>query len=287
MDKYLVTGATGNIGQYVVSELVNLNKEVKAAVHNLEKSREIFEGKSISLVKFDFLDSSTYEKALDGVEGIFLMRPPSLANPERDMLPFLQTAKKQGVKKIVFVSLLGVEKNPVVPHRKIERMLRELGVAYCFLRPSFFMQNLNTNHREEIQQRDELFIPAGKSRTSFIDTRDIARVAAVVLINENYNNQAFTLTGNVAINYYEVADVMSEVLGRKIQYKNPGLLKFRKERVIRGTPKAFATVMMFLYLMTKLGTAKDITNDLKTLLGREPISFKQYVTDYKEWWERY
>lgn len=284
MGKYLVTGATGNIGQYVVSELINLNKEVRAGVHNLERASETFKAANVSLIKFDFLDSSTYENALDGVEGIFLMRPPSLANPERDMLPFLQVAKKKGVKKIVFISLLGVEKNPVVPHRKIEKMLWELGVPYCFLRPSFFMQNLNTNHREEIKQRNELFIPAGKSKTSFIDTRDIGRVAAITLINEKYNYKAFTLTGNVAINYYEVADIMTEVLGRKILYKNPGLLRFRKERISRGTPKAFATVMMFLYLMTKLGTAKEITHDLEKLLGREPISFKQYVIDHKENW---
>ena len=284
MGKYLVTGATGNIGQYVVSELFHLNKEVKAAVHDLEKAKKHFNEQNVSLVKFDFLDSSTYKEALDGVEGLFLVRPPSLANPERDMLPFLQAAKKKGIKKIVFISLLGVEKNPVVPHRQIEKMLRELDVPYCFLRPSFFMQNLNTNHREEIEQRNELFIPAGKSKTSFIDTRDIARVAAIVLISEKYNNEAFTLTGKVAIDYYEVANIMTEVLGREIHYKNPGLLRFRKERINRGTPRTFATVMMFLYLMTKLGTAKDITLDLEKLLGREPISFKQYVIDHKEYW---
>ncbi|MGV8982985.1 NmrA family NAD(P)-binding protein [Clostridium sp.] len=136
---------------------------------------------------------------------------------------------------------------------------------------TFFMQNLNTNHRKEIQKRDELFIPAGKSKTSFIDTRDIGKIAAITLIDEKYNNVAFTLTGKQAIDYYEVANIMTEVLGRKIQYKDPGLLKFRKQRIHEGTPKAFATVMMFLYLMTKLGTAKDITYDVEKLLGRTQL----------------
>lgn len=212
------------------------------------------------------------------------MRPPNLANPQRDMLPFLQAAKKNGIKKIVFISLLGVEKNPVVPHRKIESMIKELGFTYVFLRPSFFMQNLNTNHKEEIKERNELFIPAGKSRTSFIDTRDIGKVAAITLIEEKYKNQGITLTGKVAIDYYEVADTMSKVLGRKIEYKNPGLLKFRQERIKRGTPKEFANVMMFLYLMTKLGTAKSITNDLEKIIGAEPISFERYVMDHKKCW---
>ena len=284
MDKYLITGGTGNIGKYVIEELLKDNKDVKVAARNIEQAEKIFKDKEVELVTFDFLDNSTFDYALEGVKAIFLMRPPNLANPERDMLPFLEAIKRRDIKKIVFVSLLGVEKNPIVPHRKIEDMIKRLEIAYVFLRPSFFMQNLNTNHKEEIKERDELFIPAGKSKTSFIDTRDIAKVAAITLVEDKYKNQGITLTGKTAIDYYEVSDIMSRVLGRKIEYKNPRLLKFRKERIKRGTPKEFANVMMFLYLMTKLGTAESITDDVEKITGEEPISFERYVIDHKECW---
>ncbi len=284
MDKYLITGGTGNIGKYVIEELLKDNKNVKVAVRNIEQAEKIFKDKEVELVTFDFLDNSTFDYALEGVKAIFLMRPPNLANPKSDMLPFLETIKRKDIKKIVFVSLLGVEKNPIVPHRKIEDMIKRLGITYVFLRPSFFMQNLNTNHKEEIKERDELFIPAGKSKTSFIDTRDIAKVATITLVEDKYKNQGITLTGKTAIDYYEVADIMSRVLGRKIEYKNPGLLKFRKERIKRGTPKEFANVMMFLYLMTKLGTAESITDDLEKITGEEAISFERYVIDHKGCW---
>lgn len=285
MEKYLVTGASGNVGKYVVDELIALNKNVNIAVHNLSHSKEeLVENDQSIKVNFDFLDQDTFDNALDGVRAIFLVRPPQLANPEKDMMPFLQAAKAKGVNKIVFMSLLGVEQNPVVPHRKIENMIKELEIPYVFLRPSFFMQNLNTNHRDEIKDQDELFIPAGNSKTSFIDTRDIAKAAAISLTDDQYINVGITLTGNEAIDYHEVATTLSTVLDRKIDYKNPGLLKFRKERIRRGTPKAFANVMTLLYLMTKLGTAKDVTPDLEELIGSEPISFKQYVIDHKEYW---
>lgn len=285
MDKYLVTGASGNIGKYVVEELLDLQKGVKAAVHNIDKMDELFPNKEgIEVVKFDFLDKDTFEEALEGVRAIFLVRPPKLAEPQKDMLPFLETAKEKGIEKIVFVSLLGVEKNPIVPHRKMEDMIKQLAIPYVFLRPSFFMQNLNTNHRKEIQTRDELYIPAGNSKTSFIDTRDIARAAAISLIEEKYKNTAITLTGKEAIDYYQVSKTLSEVLERNIKYKNPSLLRFRKERIKRGTPKEFANVMTLLYLMTKLGTAKDITYDLEKIIGREPISFKEYARDHKDCW---
>lgn len=152
MEKYLVTGANGNVGKYVVDELLCLEKSVKVAIHHAGKVKNLFKDyENVEEVAFDFMNERTFERALEGVDGIFLVRPPQLANPEKDMLPFLKTAKAKGIEKIVFLSLLGVEKNPIVPHRKIENMIKELNIPYVFLRPSFFMQNLNTNHLREFQ----------------------------------------------------------------------------------------------------------------------------------------
>lgn len=282
MSAVLVTGSTGNIGRYVIDNLIAKGVEVKAGVTNIEKGNKFFAGKNINPVHFDFLSKDTYEKALQGVSKIFLVRPPKLASPKEDMLPFLEQAKRSGVEHIVFVSLLGVEKNPIVPHRKIETYIRVLGFHYTFLRPSFFMQNINTTHREDIVQRNELYMPVGSAKTSFIDTRDIADVAAICLTEKGHLDNSYTLTGNEAISYYEAASIMSEVLGRKITYTNPGIFEFRRMIIKRGTPKDFANVMTMLYIMTKLGTAKTITNTTEMLLKRPPISFKQYVEDHKK-----
>ena len=143
----LVTGATGNIGYYVVSELATKDVNVKVAVRNIEKEKETFAGLDVELVEFDFMKSSTFDQALEGVQKVFLIRPPQLAKPKRDMKPFIERMKKWKVDQIVFVSLMGVEKNPIVPHRKIEDLIRESGIPFTFLRPGFFMQNLNTTHR--------------------------------------------------------------------------------------------------------------------------------------------
>ncbi|WP_051912554.1 NAD(P)H-binding protein [Carnobacterium funditum] len=134
----MVTGASGNIGQYVVEELLTFKKDIKAAVHNIEKAKTLFKDKeNVELVKFDFLDKKTFEKALEGVRAIFLVRPPNLAEPQKDRLPFLKAAKGKGIEKIVFVSLLGVGKNPIVPHRKIEHIIKNLSIPYVFLRLIF------------------------------------------------------------------------------------------------------------------------------------------------------
>ncbi|GAA0435744.1 SDR family oxidoreductase [Lentibacillus halophilus] len=286
MTKILVTGSTGNIGSYVVDQLLQKEVTVKAAVRDVKKGKQFFSNSHAEVTAFDFLRPQTYKQALEDVTKIFLMRPPHLSSPEKDMLPFLESAKAAGVEHIVFVSLFGVEKNPFVPHRKIESFIRDLGFNYTFLRPGFFMQNLNTTHRKDLLYRGELFIPAGNAKTNFIDTRDIAACAAVCLTDHGYINKAYTLTGNEAITYYQAASIMSDVLHRDIIYTNPGLLEFRKAFIKRGTPKTFANVMMMLYLMTKLGTAEKVTDEAEKLLGRKPITFRQYVEDHAEFFER-
>ncbi|QOR64609.1 SDR family oxidoreductase [Cytobacillus suaedae] len=281
----LVTGATGNIGNYVVKELTAKNERVRVAVRNLEKEKEGFSQYPVDIVEFDFLNPTTYDQALDGVKKIFLIRPPQLANPKKDMKPFIDTLRDKGVEQIVFVSLMGVEKNPIVPHRKIEDMIVASGIPYTFLRPGFFMQNLNTTHSEDIAIRNELFMPVGKAKTSFIDTRDIAAVAAVCLTEPGHLGKKYTLTGAESIDYHKVATILSTTLGRKIEYKNPGVLEFRRTIIKRGIKKEYANVMTILYVMTRLGTAEKTTDDLEKLLKRKPISFEQYAKDFQEEWK--
>ena len=74
-------------------------------------------------------------------------------------------------------------------------------MTWTFLRASFFMQNLSTTHRDDIRERGDVFVPAGKGKTSFIDVRDIADVAVKALTEPGHENKAYPLTGDVALNY--------------------------------------------------------------------------------------
>ncbi|SMG23107.1 SDR family oxidoreductase [Paenibacillus aquistagni] len=283
MSTILVIGSTGNIGSFVVKELIKRGASVKAAVTNSDRGKTFFSDlPEVEVITFDFLSPSTYKDSLKNVKKVFLVRPPQLAHPKQDILPFLQAAKSAGVEHIVFVSLIGVEKNPVVPHHKIEKYIMELGFHYTFLRPSFFMQNLNTTHREDIALRNELFVPVGKGKTSFIDTRDIGEAAAICLTEPGHVNRKYDLTGSEALTYEDIALIMSKVLKRRIEYKNPNVFTFRKVSMKRGMPKDFVNVMSILYTMTKWGTARLVTNDLEAILNRPPIQFEQYVKDYKQ-----
>lgn len=281
----LVTGVTGNVGQAVAFELLRRKQEVRGAVlaDELPKAREIF-GADIELAVFDFNVRETWSKAFQGVQRMFLMRPPAIADVANNINPSVDEAMKMGVDHFVFLSLLGVAKNPIVPHHKIEKHILRRKANYTFLRPSFFMQNLIGFFKEFIVKENILFCPAGHGKTSFIDTRDIAAIGALALSGDQHINRAYDLTGGEALSYFEVADLMSAELGRKITFANPGVLAFRRKLTAMKMDPTYINVLTGIFLTAKFGVAKVVTPDTNLLLGRAPITVKQFVADHREHW---
>ncbi|EPD04379.1 nucleoside-diphosphate-sugar epimerase, partial [Lacticaseibacillus paracasei subsp. paracasei Lpp70] len=210
MTNLLVIGATGNIGQPLIRDLQDdPDVHLFAGVHNSEHVKQALNGLKVQVRRFDFLDPATFEQALADIDKVFFVRPPQLAKPKEDMYPFLDALVARHVKQVVFVSLLGVAHNPMTPHHQIEKRIVELGLPYTFIRPSFFMQNLNTTHQADIVGHRDLFVPAGHARTSFIDTRDIGATAAVVLRDPAYIGQKLDITGAQALTYADAAQIMT------------------------------------------------------------------------------
>jgi uncharacterized protein YbjT (DUF2867 family) len=237
---------------------------------------------SAARVRFDFTDASTFDAALADVDRVFLMRPPHLGKPE-DLYPFLDELARRPIRLVVFLSLMGIDKNTIPPHYRIEKRLREIGVPWSFVRPGFFMQNLTGVHLHEIREESEIYIPAGKSKCSFIDAADIGLAAATLLHEpEKYVDSTFTLTGPEALDYQEIARILSDVTGRPIRYAKPGLLAYRQRYIHRrGLPAEYVNVTVALYVMTRLGTANAITDEFYQLTGRQPRTFRNFAEAHK------
>lgn len=279
----LVTGALGNVGAAVVKELQESGKNIRAADMDRQTLKEQLRD-SVECVRFDFTDAKTYASAFDGVEKMFLMRPPRITNIERDMYPALDAAKRAGVKYIVFLSLIGIENAKFIPHYKVETYLKKQNFQTTYLRCSFFMQNLNTTHAKEIKEHREISVPVGNAKTSFIDVRDIGAVAARCLLEDGHAGRNYDLTGAQALDYWQVAKILSETLQREIKYRNPNPIQFLFDSVRRGTPLKFALVMTALYTSTRFGMAEPVTDEVQRITGRKPIPFQQYAREYREAW---
>lgn len=272
----LVTGATGQVGSAVARNLA------AAGVATVAASRT----SGADAVRLDFTDKSTWADAFAGVRAAFLVRPPALGNVRRDLLPALVAARTAGVQHVVFLSVQDVEKNPMLPHAAVERWLRASGMGWTFIRAGFFCQNLSTVHRSDIRERDEIVVPAGCGRTSFVDVHDVAAVAAAALLGPaEHAGRAWTVTGPGSLTYHEVAGILSKELGRTVRYGEPSAARYvRHARRHLAMPWPMVAVTSAIYARTRRGCADGVTNDVHRVLGRDPIEFSEFARRERAAW---
>lgn len=286
MGRILVTGASGNVGKYVVQYALKNEQSVTVAGTCIEKLIEIF-GNEVNVAHFDFTDPATFDNALKDVDRVFIMRPPHLGRPE-DLKPFIDALSIHGGMKLVcFLSLIGVENNPIPPHHKIEKYIEQAKLPYCHIRPSFFMQNISGIHAFEIKHFDKIVVPVKKSLTSFIDAEDIGEITAKVLSEPAvHQNKEYSITGSKAINYWEVAKILSQVLEREIIYANPKPSFAKKYWIeVRGLEKEYCNVMGMLYMMTRFGTAKKVTPVFEQVMDKKAQTFEQFARKNLQYWK--
>lgn len=279
-----VSGATGNIGFEVVKSLSQSRIPVRAGVHSLKKAGPLKElGAEVVLV--DFNDSQSIIAALDGVEKAFSLSP-LVPNIVELGINFVKSAKKAGVKYIVRSSGLGADSPSAITlgrwHREVEQALETSGMAYTLIRPNSFMQNYVTYSSHTIQSQNAFYLPQGTGRISLIDVRDIAAIVATLLTGKGYEGKAYNLTGGEAISNTQIADRLSKVTGRNIQYVDVPEEAARKSMQATGMPDVIGEALLELSAIVKAGYTSEVSPSVEKILGRKPIRFEQFANDFSQ-----
>lgn len=279
----LVTGASGNVGAELV-ELLSASRPDSWRIARRHPEANDVTGSGAEVARFDFFDRGTWSAALDGITSLFLLFPlPSNRSARTAIIPFIEAAERAGCRHVVYVSVFGADAAPFIPHHAVEAALRSSAMNSTILRCSFFMQNLHraiSTHGTDIVERGELFIPAGRGRTTFIDARDAAAVAASVLADPStHGDRVYHLTGRTALSMSEVASELSAVLGRRIVYTSPGAIHFATRLRRRGVGWDTISFMVAVYTLTRLGRNQPITDDVGRLLSRPPRTLHDFVAE--------
>ncbi|MCV7169230.1 NmrA family NAD(P)-binding protein [Mycobacterium manitobense] len=290
----VITGPTGNVGAELVDILGRQTNPLprRIASRHTDTRPGIGDAAEVERTRLDFFDRTTWDGALAGVTQLFLLFPlPGNRAAREGIVPFLRAAQGAGCRHVVYVSVFGADRARFIPHYTVEAALRESAMTWTVLRCSFFMQNLHrhiSTHGVDITERGELFIPAGAGRTTFLDARDAAAVAALALLDpDSHRNTVHHLTGPEALSMEQVAAALTEELGYPVTYTNPGLIKFARRLRSRGVGWDSIGFMSAVYTLTRLGQNQPITDDVRRLLDRSPRDLATFLRDNAwRWRER-
>jgi len=276
----LLTGVTGKTGGETARQLLQKGAKLRAIVRNEAKAAEL-KAAGVELVVGDVSDAETVKRALQGTEKAFLTLPNG-RNQEAQEKQFTDLAVAAGIKHLVKMSSMEAVAHAKTPiprgHWAVEEYIRGSGLDWTMVKPNFFMQNLLSS-AASIKAQRRLSLPMGNGTTGMADIRDIGAVCAEVLTGQGHAGQSYEITGPEVLTFHDVADRFSEVLGVKIEYVPMPMEQFRERMKNVLEPWHLNAVCELFREIDEIGL-DHTTDTFRTLLGREPISLRQFIRDH-------
>jgi uncharacterized protein YbjT (DUF2867 family) len=275
-----ITGAGGTLSSEVVRQLLRTNAPFRAAYFS-EQRAEAARAKGLETVVIDYNRPETLRAAFQGCDTLFLLGPnaPNQTDLERNAV---QAAKAAGVRHIVKQSVMGAAEEAYSLahiHRPIEKAIEASGVAFTFVRPNSFMQNAVTFMAPTIRAEGAFYSASGDARISHVDVRDIAAVVVKALTEPGHEGAIYTLSGPEALSYDEMAEELSNVIGRTIRHVSLPAADLKGAMLAEGMPEAIADRMLDLERYFREGLASVVTGDVKRVTGRDPRRFREYARE--------
>jgi len=275
----LITGASGNVGKEVLKQITQTGVEVRAAFQSVSKAAGAPSG--VEIVSLDYNQAETLQTALKGVDRVFLVGPPTAQLPALECKA-IEVIAQSDVRQVVKLSAMG-GREAIFPrqHAQSEEYIQAAGVPFTFLRPNGFMQNMVNYNSPTINTQSAFYGSEGDGRVSHIDIRDVAAVAVKALTEDGHVGKAYTLTGPEALTNREIAQVLSQEVGREIRFINLPAAQLKEALLSAGVLEWNADALLDLQRLYREGKATTVTRDVEEILGRKPISFAQFFRDYR------
>ena len=276
----LVTGASGNVGGAVLQELLRSSAPVRSMYRSKVDAAKAPAGTNPVIA--DFADRASLERALDGVDRVYLVCSPipQLVELESNMV---DACRVHGIRYLVLNSALGADtydKSFPKWHHAVEEHLRASGIPATILRLESFMQNIPAFFASTINSQDAFYAAMGEAPVGFVDVRDIGAVVAKILTSDGHAGKTYTLTGPELLNYSQVAAKLSQVLGRPVRYVAITQEQLRPSLRDMGMPPWQVEALADLQAYYADGTGGKVTSDVRDVLGREPVRMDQFLRDY-------
>ncbi len=275
----LVLGASGKTGRAVVEALAPRGVRVRAASRNPAPSR--IDG--VEAVRFEWTDPGTWQEALRGVDALYVVGPYMV--PDRPGLVGELLTAARHVRRVVLLSVLGVDLLPdAIPMATWEADVRASGKEWTILRPNWFQQNFGEGFAPALRDQGVLELPAADALVSFVDTRDIAEVAAAALTEDGHAGQVYLITGPEALTHTQAVRALGEAAGRELRYT--ALTAEQHVEALRAAGLADRSIawQRVLFQLIRDGHNALVTDTVERVTGHPARSLTAYAHEHAAAW---
>jgi NAD(P)H dehydrogenase (quinone) len=275
-----ITGATGQLGQLVIEQLLNTvpANQIVAIVRNPAKA-EALRQQGITVRQGDYADESTMTSALKGIDKLLLISSSEVGQRATQHQNVINAAKAAGVKFIAYTSLLHADKSPLglhVEHVATEKALAESGIPYALLRNGWYTDDYLASAPPALEHG--VFIgAAGDGKIASATRADYAAAAAKVISGDGHAGNVYELAGDHAWTLSELAAELSKQSGKNVAYQNMSEADFAAALKGVGLPAGLAEMLADSDVGASKGGLFDDSHTLSKLIGRPTTPLSESI----------
>jgi NAD(P)H dehydrogenase (quinone) len=282
----LITGATGHYGGLVIDFLLKKGIEpagITALVRDNSKAGAL-KAKGIKVVTGDYEDYKSLVTAFTGTEKLLFISGSDIVKRGKQHQNAVNAAKEAGVKHIIYTSFQRVNDSASSPiallakaHIDTEKQIKSSGINYTILKNTLYADGLPAFYGEMAAETG-IFFPAGKGRGAFALRSDMAEATTGILTHQGHENKEYLFSNTENVSFADIAEILSEIFGKKVNYIEPSIEIYAGAMRKAGLPEPVIGIMTGFGEALIQGEFSDTSKDLENLLGRKPVSVKEFLT---------
>ncbi len=274
----ILVSTAGRVGAEAVRTLRARDVPVRVLTRNPDKTTALADA-GAEIVVGDLDSPASLDSAMAAVTTVVLVSPGVVAQE----LNVVAAAARARVAHVVKATANASPDSPIARRRwqsEIEAGLAASGMAHTLLRSNAYMQNMLAL-APSIAATGSFGFASGKGRVGMVDARDVGAAAAAIAESPaEHAEKTYRLTGPELISNYDVAEILSTVLGRTITYRELSYEENLEAMLRAGVPEPVAVMNAQAFSLIAEGDAEWVSDDVSTLLARSPRSFLQFATDH-------
>ena len=278
--KIAITGATGQLGNLVIEQLLQLTaaQNIVALVRKIDKAEHL-KVQGIEPREFDYDHPETLVPALSGIDKLLLISANEIGRRTPQHQAVIDAAKVAGVPYLAYTSLLRADTSPLglaQEHRETEKLIQDSGITYTFLRNNWYSENYlaGVAHTIEI---GTLFGAAQDGRISSASRIDYAEAAAKVLTSTGHENKTYELAGSESFSLSDLATFIGQAVNKDIIYQNLSAEEYTQGLTQAGLPAGLVDVIVDADIQTIQGAMYSDSKDLEQLIGHKTTSIQDAI----------